>query len=239
MVNRRGQALHGPRVCGALGADYALRSGSNPLGLIDRLFAQQEGLQPRLRPRDQPVSKAPMQSSNLVPIQDSDQAQLFSADEFKAGEELVASLEADKVPDTKRRTGRTLERRRGLVKAILERVAAGMSQRDVAKLFGVSRQSIRMLVERAEDRGELEPIRKRIAHKYYTVAELTTEEMRRRLEEEPEKIKYHELSVGGGIAVNNANLLTGSATSITTKVVVDQDALAKRLEELKKGAIDV
>ena len=180
-----------------------------------------------------------MQSSNLVPIQDSDQAQLFSADEFQAGEELVASLEDKVLPDTKRRTGRTLERRRGLVKAILERVAAGMSQRAVAKLFGVSRQSIRMLVERAEDRGELEPIRKRIAHKYYTVAELTTEEMRRRLEEEPEKIKYHELAVGGGIAVSNGNLLTGSATSITTKVVVDQDALAKRLEELKKGAIDV
>ena len=110
-----------------------------------------------------------MQSSNLVPIQDSDQAQLFSPDEFKAGEELVASLEDKVVPDTKRRTGRTLERRRGLVKAILERVAAGMSQRDVAKLFGVSRQSIRMLVERAEDRGELEPIRKRIAHKYLSL----------------------------------------------------------------------
>jgi len=179
------------------------------------------------------------QASNLVPVQEPDQPQLFSDDEFEAGQELVASLEKDKLPDTKRRTGRTLERRQGLVKMILERVAANMSHRDVAKLFGVSRQSIRMLVERAEDRGELEPIRKRIAHKFFTVAELTTEEMRRRLEEEPEKIKYHELAVGAGIGVTNANLLTGSATSITAKVVVDQGALAEKLAELKKGAIDV
>jgi len=180
-----------------------------------------------------------VQTSNLVPVAEPDQPQLFSADEFEAGEELVASLEADKLPDKKRRTGRTLERRRGLVKMIIERIAAGMSQRAVAELFQVSRQSIAMLIERAEDRGELEPIRKRIANKYFTVAELTTEEMRRRLEDEPEKIKYHELAVGGGIAVNNGNLLTGSATSITAKVVVDQGALVKRLEELKKGAIDV
>ena len=63
--------------------------------------------------------------------------------------------------------------------------------------------------------------------------------MRRRLEEEPEKIKYHELAVGTGIAVTNANLLTGSATSINAKIVVDQGALAEKLAELKKGAIDV
>jgi DNA-binding XRE family transcriptional regulator len=126
-----------------------------------------------------------------------------------------------------------------VVTAILERIAANMSQRAVAEMFGVSRQSIRMLVERAEERGEMEPIKKRIAHKFFTVAELGSEEMRRRLEEEPDKIKYHELAVGTGIAVNNGNLLTGSATSITAKVVVDQGALAERLAELKKGVIDV
>ena len=178
-----------------------------------------------------------MQASNLVPVEEADQPQLFSADAFEAGVELVESLEAK--PDTERRTGRTLERRRGLVNAILERIAANMSQRAVAEMFGVSRQSIRMLVERAEDRGELEPIKKRIAHKFFTVAELTTEEMRRRLEEEPEKIKYHELAVGAGTTTTNGNLLTGSATSITAKVVVDQGALAERLAELKKGVIDV
>ena len=179
-----------------------------------------------------------MQASNLIPVEEGDQPQLFSPEEFEAGTELVAALE-DKRSDKQRRTGRTLERRRGVVLAILERIAAGVSQRAVAELFHVSRQSIRMLVERAEERGELEPIRKRIANKYYTVAELTTEEMRRRLEEEPEKIKYHELAVGGGIAVNNGSLLTGSATSIVTKVTVDQGALAEKLAELKKGVIDV
>ena len=179
-----------------------------------------------------------MQASNLVPVEEVDQPQLFSPEEFEAGVELVAALE-DKRPDKQRRTGRTLERRRGVVTAILERIAANMSQRAVSEMFGVSRQSIRMLVERAEDRGEMEPIKKRIAHKFFTVAELGSEEMRRRLEEEPDKIKYHELAVGTGIAVNNGNLLTGSATSITAKVVVDQGALAERLAELKKGVIDV
>lgn len=178
-----------------------------------------------------------MQASNLIPVAELNQPQLFSADEFEAGVELVASLEAK--PDTARRTGRTLERRRGLVKAILERIAANMSHRAVAEMFGVSRQSIRMLVERAEDRGELEPIKKRIASKFFTVAELGAEEMRRRLEEEPDKIKFHELSVGTGITVTNGNLLTGSATSIVAKVTVDQGALAEKLAALKKGVIDV
>ena len=178
------------------------------------------------------------QASSLVPVAELNQPQLFSPEDFEAGVELVAALE-DKRPDKQRRTGRTLERRRGVVTAILERIAANMSHRAVAEMFGVSRQSIRMLVERAEDRGEMEPIKKRIAHKFFTVAELGSEEMRRRLEEEPDKIKYHELAVGTGIAVNNGNLLTGSATSITAKVVVDQGALAERLAELKKGVIDV
>ena len=47
------------------------------------------------------------QASNLVPVVEPDQPQLFSDDEFEAGEELVASLETDnKLPDKKRRTGR-------------------------------------------------------------------------------------------------------------------------------------
>ena len=175
---------------------------------------------------------------NLIPAAEFNQPELFSADEFEAGTELVAALVEPK-PDTARRTGRTLERRRGLVKAIIERVGSGLSTHKVSELFGVSRQSIRMLIERAEDRGELEPIKKRIANKFFTVAELGAEEMRRRLEEEPEKIKYHELSVGTGITATNGNLMTGSATHIVAKVTVNQEALTAKLLEVKKAVIDV
>ena len=96
-----------------------------------------------------------------------------------------------------------------------------------------------MLLARAEERGEMEPLRRRLSGKLLTSAELASEEILRRLEHEPEKIPYKDLSIHIGISTQNANLLTGSATSITTKVVVDQTALAARLEELKKEAIDV
>lgn len=178
-----------------------------------------------------------MQTSNLIPVEEENQTQLFSSDDFEAGVELVATLESK--PDTARRTGRTLERRRGLVKQIIDRVASGMSSRAVAEMFGVSRQSIRMLVERAEERGEVEPIRKRIAHKFFTVAELSAEEMRRRLEEEPEKVKFQELSFGSQVTTTQGSLLTGSATSITAKVTVDQSAVTEKLAEIKKAVIDV
>tara|TARA_Y100001963_G_scaffold64362_2_gene89689 strand:- start:102 stop:677 length:576 start_codon:yes stop_codon:yes gene_type:complete len=191
-----------------------------------------------------------MQQSGLIPIAEGNQPELFSSDSYEAGEELVKTLDhspgddspgngTGKIPDSDRRTGRTLERRRGLVQNILKRSAAGLSQRDLSELYGVSRQSIRMLLARAEERGEMEPLRRRVAGKLLTTAELASEEMLRRLEEEPGKIPYKDLSISIGISTQNANLLTGSATSITTKVVVDQTALQARLEELKKEAIDV
>ena len=191
-----------------------------------------------------------MQQSGLIPIADDNQPELFSCDDFEAGEELVKTLDSSpgddspgnatgKIPDAERRTGRTLERRRAMVQNILQRSAAGLSQRDLSDLYGVSRQSIRMLLARAEERGEMEPLRRRLSGKLLTSAELASEEILRRLEHEPEKIPYKDLSIHIGISTQNANLLTGSATSITTKVVVDQTALAARLEELKKEAIDV
>ena len=181
-----------------------------------------------------------MQASNLIPVEQFNQPEMFSSDAFEAGTELVAALVEHNKPDTARRTGRTLERRRGLVKAIIERIASGVSsQREAAEMFGVSRQSIRMLVERAEERGELEPIRKRTAGKYMRVAELAMDEALRRLDEAPEKISDRDLYMQSILATDKAQVLTGSATQILAKVVVDQGALAERLAELKKGVIDV
>ena len=180
-----------------------------------------------------------MQASNLIPVAELNQPQLFSDDEFEAGTELVAALVEPPKPDTARRTGRTLERRRGLVKAIIERIGSGMSAHDASKLFGVSRQSIRMLIERAEERGELEPIRKRTAGKYMRVAELSLDESLRRLDEEPEKIPHRDLYMQSGIATDKAQILTGSASKVTVKVSIDQGALAEHLAEVKKAVIDV
>jgi transposase-like protein len=137
------------------------------------------------------------------------QALLF--DEIDAGSELL-TIEQDRTAN--RHTGSTLERREELRAAICDRLCEGVSQRRIAREFGVSRNTLAKLIERLETAGKMEPHKKRMSRKLARVIEAGTEEFMTMLEEG--RVPVNVLPVAVGIFSDKKALLDGEPTAIVT-----------------------
>ena len=132
-------------------------------------------------------------------------------------------------------TGRILSRDVDRLRGIVSDLLCGLSQRRVATKWGVGRNSIRRCIEVLEERGELEPLKVRLARRYSRVAELAAENMEEALE--AGDVPAASLPIMGGIAVDKMLLLTGEATQITERREVSIDDFRDRLDRMRRARV--
>ncbi len=164
----------------------------------------------------------------VVSLKPPQQSALF--DEVDLGSELL-SIEQDRA--TNKHTGSTLDRRQALRDEICMRLCSGLSQRRVAKLYGVGRNTVAALVDRLEKAGKMEPYKKRMAAKLGQGIEQGTDLLLERLE--AGDVTTHDLPVVVGILSDKRALLLGDPTSIiesTSAPGLNQAAWDKVLEAI-------
>jgi hypothetical protein len=155
------------------------------------------------------------------------QAALFS--DLDLGSELL-TIEQD--AKAGRHTGTTLERRRELVEVICERLAGGMSIRDICKLYGVGRNTVSALMQRLEAAGRLEPYKKRIAAKLGLAVEMGMDRYLEALASgavDPDKIP-----VAVGIFSDKRALLEGEPTVIAEVRVLAPESINAWVDSLPR-----
>lgn len=135
------------------------------------------------------------------------QAALF--DEVDVGRELL-SIEEDKAAG--KHTGTTLERRQVLFDEICMRLVEGVSQRTIARKYGVGRNTLAAMATRLEAAGKLEPYKKRVSRKLGLLVELGTDLMLERVERGD--VPTNVLPVMVGIAFDKRALLENEPTAI-------------------------
>ncbi len=135
------------------------------------------------------------------------QALLF--DEVDLGSELL-SIEQDRAAN--KHTGTTLARRTELRDAICVRLVEGVSQRRIAREFGVSRNTLARLAQLLEASGKMEPYKKRMSAKFAEVIEAGTDLLLQKLEDGT--VPANVLPVVVGVFADKKALLDNEPTAI-------------------------
>lgn len=109
-------------------------------------------------------------------------------------------------------TGTSTERRDQLVQAMLERLVAGASQREIARVYGVSRNTVAAIVQRAEANGQLEPYKQRVSKRLGKLIEAGVERFAEAIEQD--EVSPSQLPVSLGILMDKKVVLDGEPTSV-------------------------
>lgn len=107
-------------------------------------------------------------------------------------------------------TGTTVERRAEVVEAALTMVLQGMSQRRVARMLGLSRNTIAVLYRKWEQEGKLEPLKARLSARLGRAVEVGIEEWTEAAE--AGLVPVQTLPVAVGIFTDKKLLLDGEVT---------------------------
>jgi hypothetical protein len=117
------------------------------------------------------------------------------------------------------------------VEGILRDLCSGLSQRQVASRWAVSRNTIRAVVAVCEQSGRMVGTKARLADDMMDIARLACENLREKLEDDAVADKV--LPIVMGVAVDKALLLTGQATAITeTRKAVSREDVIRYLDGL-------
>lgn len=142
---------------------------------------------------------------------------------------------AESRPDRRRFTGRLIEREEARLELILERLALGCSQREVARLFGVSRNTLSALMERCEKSGRLEPYKERLAGKMARVIEAGVESLGEAIVEG--KLPVAQIPLAVGILSDKRAALVGEA-GLRVDVVVRRELRPEQVAESAKRLVE-
>jgi transposase len=150
--------------------------------------------------------------SNVIELQPApavelEQSPLF--DEIDVGSELL-TIEEDEANGKYQHTATTLERRRALREDICERIVQGVSERQLARIYKVGRNTLRKLRIRLEQSGKLEPLKRRLAGKLGQVAELSADLCIERLESGD--VQSNVLPIMMGVALDKKGQLEAGET---------------------------
>ena len=160
-----------------------------------------------------------------------DTQELFSPAEIQQMEDALPALVSGK-GDLKRFSGAFVERQRELVESVLSALGEGQSQRRIARAFGLSRNTVRGILERAQDSGKLEPHKQRFIRNAERISEASQELILEWLDED--KIKpsmLGQLSVAGAIQFDKRSQAAGEAgLVIEHRHSVDVEDFRARLE---------
>lgn len=158
-----------------------------------------------------------------------DQALLFDEAQFFAG---AVDGSAKRYAE---HTGMTTQRRDELVQTMLERIAAGASQREVARLFKVSRNTVAAIVAQAEAAGKLEPYKQRVSKKLGRAIESGVEQFVEALESG--EISPGQLPVSIGILSDKKAQIDGEATvTVEHRKTGEREQIAQYIESLPSAA---
>jgi transposase len=143
-------------------------------------------------------------ASPALPLQQS----LFSAlDEL----EFFTSQQTAGATRYAKHTGTTAEKKSAVMEVAKKMLAAGCSQRDVAGVCQLGRETVRALVNRWETSGELEPLKRRMIAQLDDIGEEQLAVYRDALR--AGKISATQIPVHYGIFADKRALLAGEATS--------------------------
>lgn len=109
-------------------------------------------------------------------------------------------------------TGRAVFARPDILEDILSSLAAGVSQRSIARRHGVGRETIRVAARELARLGKLGPAKERLAARLLGCAEMGAETLAERLEDDA--LPPTALPIAIGVAIDKYLLLTGGPTQI-------------------------
>lgn len=140
----------------------------------------------------------------VLPPAEVEQAPLF--DSFDCGAELL-SIEEDAASG--KHNAVTLAKRTELRDELAEMLCRGMSIRNLAKRYRVSRNTLARLIVRLEAAGKMEPLKKRLAGKLGAVAELSADVLLERLENDD--LPPNVLPIAMGVAMDKKDMIEARA----------------------------
>lgn len=182
----------------------------------------------------------PEPAESLVVVSLESPKQPFLFDDVDAGCELL-TIEADRAAN--KHTGSTLEKRVELFDEICLRLAAGVSMRNVARIYGVGRNTVAAIARKLEEAGKMEPYKKRMAGKLGVAIEMGTDLILEGMEKG--LFPLQALPVAVGILSDKKALLDGEPTSILGKQAGAQlsqeewDRYLANLPSAKAGVIEL
>lgn len=130
---------------------------------------------------------------------------------------------------------RDLERCRGIAEDML----AGRTQRDIARRWRVSRNTLAGIMDLLEAMGEVEPIKERLIHRFQRLAESAAEALQEKVYQD--KVPVNVLPFVMGIATDKSTHLAGLATpgDPGAKRDLDLEGFKAQLKAAKATIIDV
>lgn len=167
---------------------------------------------------------------------ESEQPPLFSIFDLPTNPKL-AGLAKDWEPGKWKHTGAGLLSDEELCELVCTDILSGLSQRAVARKYGISRNSITPVMEELESRGKLEPLKRRLSRKLGIAFELSVETAIEMLEEG--RVPANVIPVMGGVFADKKALIDGEPTSIgEVRIETTAEAFLKKLEAARSRLIE-
>lgn len=164
----------------------------------------------------------------LMELKREENRQLELLEEFPGLEGLAEGWEPGKYAKP---TGKILATDEERCERVVELVLRGESDRTIAKVLGIGRNSINAVMRTLEARGKLEPLKERMIRDCRRVAMLSLQRMKEALEDDV--VPPAALPIYAGVAIDKGELLAGGVTQrVEAREVIDVEGSFKALKEL-------
>lgn len=159
-----------------------------------------------------------MGERSLTEIKMEEARQLSLLPEFP---EVVALAEAWEPGMYARPSGAILGKDEELCEAIGIAVLRGVSDRKIARRYGVGRNSVQAIIRTLDRRGKLEPLKERLIRDLGEVAMMSMARMKEALEDD--LVPPAALPIYAGVAIDKRELLSGGVTARVESRVIEPD----------------
>lgn len=167
-----------------------------------------------------------MGEMTLMDVKREENRQMELLEEFPGLEGLAEGWEPGRYA---RPSGKILSTDEERCERVVELVLRGESDRRIAKVLGIGRNSIRAVIRVLEARGKLEPLKERMIRECRDVSMLSLQRMKEALEDDT--VPAAALPIYAGVSIDKGELLAGGVTQrVEARQVID---VAGSLEALK------